>query len=139
MFAASGRGIQPASSFTVPVYWNGGCLFPSVSGRCPLPATCQALPPLPAGSLVLRVDSMLGQGPPHRPRAFIFQRIHCLKVDFFFLLQYPHSYGLSRWLSGKESACSAGDLGLIPGLGRSPGEGHGCLLWYSCLENSMDR
>ena len=39
----------------------------------------------------------------------------------------------------KESACNAGDLGLIPGLGRSPGEGNGYLLQYSCLENSMDR
>ena len=36
---------------------------------------------------------------------------------------------------GKESACSAEDLGLIPGLGRSPGEGHGNLFQYSCLEN----
>ena len=35
----------------------------------------------------------------------------------------------------KESACSAGDLGLIPGLGRSPGGGHGGLFQYSCLEN----
>ena len=35
---------------------------------------------------------------------------------------------------GKESACSAGDLGSIPGLGRSPGEGHGNPLQYSCLE-----
>ena len=36
---------------------------------------------------------------------------------------------------GKESACNAGDLDLIPGLGRSPGEGHGNPLQYSCLEN----
>ena len=35
----------------------------------------------------------------------------------------------------KESACNAGDLGSIPGLGRSPGEGHGNPLQYSCLEN----
>ena len=34
---------------------------------------------------------------------------------------------------------NAGDLGLIPGLGRSPGEGHGNPFQYSCLENSMDR
>ena len=39
---------------------------------------------------------------------------------------------------GKESACNAGDLGSIPGLGRSPGEGHGYLLQYSGLENSID-
>ena len=40
---------------------------------------------------------------------------------------------------GKESACNAGDPGLIPGLGRLPGEGNGNALQYSCLENSMDR
>ena len=39
---------------------------------------------------------------------------------------------------GKESACSAGDLGSIPVSGRSPGEGNGNPLQYSCLENSMD-
>ena len=37
---------------------------------------------------------------------------------------------------GKESACNAEDLGLIPGSGRSPGEGNGNPLQYSCLENS---
>ena len=40
---------------------------------------------------------------------------------------------------GKESACSAGDLGSIPGLGRSPGEENGNPLQYPCLENLMDR
>ena len=39
---------------------------------------------------------------------------------------------------GKASACNAGDLGLIPGSGRSPGEGNGNPLPYSCLENPMD-
>ena len=39
----------------------------------------------------------------------------------------------------KTSACNAGDLGSIPGLGRSPGEGNGNPLQYSCLENPMDR
>ena len=50
--------------------------------------------------------------------------------------------GLHRWLSGKESACNAGDavdMGLIPGLGRSPGGGNGNPLQYFCLENPMDR
>ena len=41
--------------------------------------------------------------------------------------------------AGKESACIAGDLGLIPGLGRSLAGGHGNPLYYSCLENPMDR
>ena len=40
---------------------------------------------------------------------------------------------------GKESACNAGDLGLIPGLRRSPGGGHGNPLQCSCPENPMDR
>ena len=40
---------------------------------------------------------------------------------------------------GKESARNAGDPGLIPGSGRSPGEGNGYPLWYSCLENPMER
>ena len=42
-------------------------------------------------------------------------------------------------LDGKESACNVGDLDLVPGSGRSPGEGNGFTLQYSCLENSMDR
>jgi len=51
----------------------------------------------------------------------------------------------AKWLSekalqiaGKESACNAGDPGLFPGLGRSPGEGNGYPLQYSGMENSMD-
>ena len=46
---------------------------------------------------------------------------------------FPHSS------VGKESACSAGDVASIPGSGRSPGEGNGNPLQYSCLENLMDR
>ena len=42
-------------------------------------------------------------------------------------------------LDGKESTCSAGDLGWFPGSGRFPGEGNGYPLQYSDLENSMDR
>ena len=42
-------------------------------------------------------------------------------------------------LSGKQFAYSAGDLGSIPGSGRSPGEGNGNPLQYSCLENPMDK
>ena len=46
--------------------------------------------------------------------------------------------GFPGGLDGKESACNVGDLGSIPGLGRSPGEGHGNPFQYSCLENPMD-
>ena len=61
---------------------------------------------------------------------------------FDFLLMTMNHSGVSWWLRGKESACSAGDIGdmgSIPGLGRSPGDGHGNPLQYSCLENSRDR
>ena len=47
--------------------------------------------------------------------------------------------GFPCWLSAIESACNAGDPGLIPGSGRSPGEGNDYPLQYSCLKNSMDR
>ena len=48
--------------------------------------------------------------------------------------------GLPWWLSGEESAYSGGHwLGSVPGLGRSPQEGHDNPLQYSCLENPMDR
>ena len=48
-------------------------------------------------------------------------------------------YGFPYSSVGKESACNAGDLGSIPRSERSPGEGNGNLLQYSCLENPMDR
>ena len=48
-------------------------------------------------------------------------------------------WGFPGGSDGKESACNAGDPGLIPGSGRSPGKGNGNLLQYSFLENSMDR
>ena len=47
--------------------------------------------------------------------------------------------GFPSGSDGKESACKVGDPGSIPGLGRSLGEGNGNPLYYSCLENSMNR
>ena len=49
------------------------------------------------------------------------------------LLGFPHS------TVGKESACKEGDQGLIPGSGRSPGEGNGNPIQYSCMESPMDK
>ena len=51
----------------------------------------------------------------------------------------PRAAGFPGGSDGKESACNEGDLGKIPGLGRSPGGGHGYSLQYSCLENPVDR
>ena len=56
-----------------------------------------------------------------------------------YLVYYRHSdLGFPDSLVGKKSACNAGDLGLIPGLGRSPGEGKGYPLQCSGLEKSVD-
>ena len=55
-------------------------------------------------------------------------------------VKYSQTLGTSIYGSdSKESACNAGDPGLTPGLGRSPGEGNSNPLQYSCLENFMDR
>ena len=48
-------------------------------------------------------------------------------------------YGFPGVSDSKESTCNTGDQGSIPGSGRSPGEGNGYPLQYSCMENSMDR
>ena len=57
---------------------------------------------------------------------------HLLKYSPIIIMGFPSGS------AGKESTCNAGDLDLIPGLGRSPGEGKGYPLQYSGLENSMD-
>ena len=56
-----------------------------------------------------------------------------------FIIRSLYKKGFPGDSDGKESACNAGDLSSVPGLGRSPGEGNGDPLQYSCLENSMDR
>ena len=68
---------------------------------------------------------------------FIVNNIN-LCVPHRSLCNCQRSKGFPGGSAGKESACKVGDLGLIPGLGRSPGEGKGYLLQYSGLENSMD-
>ena len=60
---------------------------------------------------------------------------NCSKCKFSSLPCRPL---LPWWLSGKQLACHAGDLGLIPGSGRSPGEGNGNHLQYFCLGNPTD-
>ena len=58
---------------------------------------------------------------------------------FTHLLPIPTILRLPQWLSSKESTFNEGDAGLIPGSGRSPEEGNGNPLQYSCLGNPMDR
>ena len=70
-----------------------------------------------------------------RPQFDSWVRKICWRRD---RLPTPVFLGFPCGSAGKESTCNAGDLGLIPGLGRSPGEGKGYPLQYSGLENSMD-
>ena len=68
-----------------------------------------------------------------------FESILLTSLVFISLLQNCSLLGCLVAQMVKESACNTGDLGLIPELGRSPGEGNSYPLQYSCLENSMDR
>ena len=75
---------------------------------------------------------------PHQTRLGLFpalaRLLRCLvPLRLCFLM------GFSSDSDGEESVCNAGDLGSIPGSGRSPGEGNGNPLQYSCLENPTDR
>ena len=76
--------------------------------------------------------------PPTTHTQFFFTKTKFSLVTMF-ATQSVYVPMLPWGLDGKESVCSAGDPGLIPGLGRSPGEGNGNPLQYSCLANSMDR
>ena len=60
-------------------------------------------------------------------------------VLFAICYVFAQVLGFPGGSNGKESPYNAGDLGSIPGLGRSPGKGNGCPVQYSCLENSRDR
>ena len=72
--------------------------------------------------------------------------VNALMVTFMcqldWVTQYPAIWsdipGFPHGSDGKASACNAGDLGLIPGSGRTPGKGNGNPLQYSCLQNSRD-
>ena len=78
---------------------------------------------------------------------FIYMHTFICIYVFMFMCKYVCMYicicvcmymGFPGGSAGKESACNPGDLGLIPGLGASPGEGKGYAFQYSGLENSMD-
>ena len=60
-------------------------------------------------------------------------------IYIYIIKIYIYIEGFTHSSVSKEAACNAGDLGLIPGSGRSSGEENGNLLQYSCLENPIDR
>ena len=70
----------------------------------------------------------------HKGMSLLFYMLSRFVIAFL-----PVFLGFPGGLVSKESAHNAGDLGSIPGLGRSPGEGNGNPLQYFCQENSMDR
>ena len=102
--------------------------------------------------VVLRLHSLLGlllghgcarraAGRQAAPGERLTLLAHRSPLSHCFNLHFPVDMlgaGFPGGSDGKASACNAGDLGLIPGSGRSPREGNGNLLQYSCLENSMD-
>ena len=74
---------------------------------------------------------------------FLTEFFKAKEILYLFTVQMNLSFGKVKWgfpsnSAGKESACNVGDLGSIPGLGRSPGEGKGYPLQYSGLEKPMD-
>ena len=75
-----------------------------------------------------------------RPTVHALRGCSRAQMDDFLWLSPSQLKGPPRWLSGKKNPpANAGDLGSIPGLGRSSGEGNSNPLQYSCLENSTER
>ena len=93
---------------------------------------------------LLRLQSIRLQRLGHKWATSLFPFTILCKLSLWLLTWLPNglpqfpNLGFPCGSAGKESACNAGDLGLIPGLGRSPGAGKGYPLQYSGLENSMD-
>ena len=123
-------------------YWSG-LLFPS-PGDLPNPGIKPRSPALKADSLL----SELQEKPIYTEELYKKdlhnqicpnQKVSCWRDsdENFSHLHLPRASLVAQMI--KESAYNAGDLGSIPGLGRSPGERNGYLLQYSCLGNLMDR
>ena len=111
------------------------CCVPAPICQCPLeswPRSLRAQAAAPTDTFLFSCPRIWGGRHP-QPRliscGFSGSPLSCFAA---FLSEY-----LPWWLRGKASACNVGDLGLIPGSGRSPGEGNGHPLQFSCLENSM--
>ena len=106
------------------------------------PTGLSHVPPWCASILDLKVEAVQGkQFPWNGLRLLQDSGSIDMTLEFVSTLLWraPYRTGFPRSSVGKESACSAGHWGSIPGLGRSSGEGNGNPLWYSCLEDPMDR
>ena len=85
-----------------------------------------------------RVSSQVFTWKYFRPLGIVDQKASADHRGVYILAHAATASGLPWWLTVK-AACNAENAGSIPGLGRSPGEGNGNSLQYSCLENPMDR
>ena len=107
-----------------------------------------SFPPIPSlpfnkRTLELQQSSWLSNYRPHFPVSLATWRVHVIEFSPMGCMCFSHSFkrkvyifpGFPAGSDGKESLCNVGDLGSIPGLGRSSGEGNGNPLQYSCLEN----
>ena len=125
---ASGTSVQwhlsvpPFLRYEAMFFWCGAVFF------SPKPTSKHSVPPCALGFQKLLSGISLSL-------SFSFYFFHFILMDQLYCrYRVRHSNRLGG-LAGKESICNAGDLGSIPGLGRSPGGGHGNPLQYSCLEN----
>jgi len=107
-----------------------------------------SFPPIPSlpfnkRTLELQQSSWLSNYRPHFPVSLATWRVYVIEFSPMGCMCFSHSFkrkvyifpGFPGGSDGKESVCNVGDLGSIPGLGRSSGEGNGNPLQYSCLEN----
>ena len=92
-------------------------------------------------SPALQADSLPAEPPGNPCFLWLLEncKIHIWLILCVFWTALARHTDVCIQIYSKESACNSGDLGLIPGSGRSPGEGKGNPLQYSCLENPMDR
>ena len=139
LYAAS-SGFPSNSGWKLDVFFCFSCPLQAclccVSGSLvhPLPDSPAAslTSPSPVASTSLQSDR-LSHKLSHLSSILLRANVSSLKII------YSPVIVLSCGSDGRESACSAGDPGTIPGSGRSPEEGNGSPLQYSCLENSMER
>ena len=105
------------------------------------PAACRILAPWPGlePAPPALEDEVLTTGPPGKSLCDILKWWKYASGEHSNCQGLVKGYELPCSSDGKESACNVGDPGSVPGLGRSPGEGNGNPIQYSCLENPMDR
>ena len=89
--------------------------------------------------LTIRLSRSEGMRNFSEPRRRGHVRLTALREAVTFSSEHQAAREFPGGSDGKEFTCNAGDLGSIPGLGRSPEEASSYQLYYSCLENSMDR